>query len=101
MNRSPTLNPSADADRDIERLARRRAGLRFGWIIHAAVFVLVNTTLAALAWATGRHWAVYPLLGWGLGLAIHGVAVLLSGAGAQLHQRLVQQERARLAQNRW
>lgn len=82
---------------ELERLARRRAGLRMGWISHASVFVVVNLGLAAIAFATGRHWALFPLLGWGLGLAIHGAVVLLSGPGAGLHQRLLEQERARLA----
>ena len=32
----------------IERLARRRAGAKMGWYIHASVYLLVNLLLVAL-----------------------------------------------------
>jgi hypothetical protein len=39
-------------------------------------------------------------LGWGLGLAIHGAVVFLTLPGSGLHERLLQQERARLQAQR-
>jgi hypothetical protein len=84
-------------DPQLERLARRRAGMRMGWLIHAAVFVAVNLLLAALSLLGGRGWAIYPFLGWGLGLAIHGAVVLAAMPGGGLMERLLQQERQRLA----
>lgn len=92
MNRFNRLEPD-----DLDRLARRRAGMRMGWLIHATVFVAVNLLLAALSFSSGRHWAVYPFFGWGLGLAIHGAVVLLAMPGGSLMERLVRQERDRLA----
>jgi hypothetical protein len=80
---------------DLERLARRRAGLKLGWYLHATVYVAVNLVLMALAFSTGRHWAFYPLLGWGLGLAIHGAVAFALASG--LHERLVRAELERLA----
>ena len=41
-------------------LARRRAGAKLGWCIHASVYLCVNLTLMALAWQQGRHWAYLP-----------------------------------------
>ena len=82
-------------DAQMDRLARRRAGATLGWYIHAAVYLLVNLGLAALAGSGGRAWHLYPLAGWGLGLAIHGLAVWL-GSGADLHQRLLDAEREKL-----
>ncbi|RZJ53082.1 MAG: 2TM domain-containing protein [Acidovorax sp.] len=80
----------------IERQARRRAGAKLGWYMHAGVYLLVNLLLVTLSATSGRHWAVYPALGWGLGLAIHGMVVfVVSGSG--LHERMVQAERNRLA----
>lgn len=87
--------PTADAT---ERLARRRAGAKLGWLIHAIVYVLVNTLLVALSLASGRGWAVFPLLGWGLGLAVHGAVVFLTTGGAGIYDRLVQAERQRMVQ---
>jgi hypothetical protein len=92
-----TLNLSDD---QIERLARKRAGMRMGWIIHAAVFVAVNALLAFIALGSGRTWAIYPFLGWGLGLAIHGAVVLAALPGSGLMERLVNEERRRLAARR-
>jgi uncharacterized integral membrane protein len=82
----------------IERLARRRAGAKLGWLIHATVFALVNTLLVSISLYTGKPWAVFPLMGWGLGLAIHGAVVWVAGTG--LHERLLQRERERLTSMR-
>ena len=80
----------------LERLARRRAGAKLGWYIHAGVYLLVYLLLVALSVGSGRHWAVFPALGWGIGLAIHGVVVFVLAGGSNLHERMVQAERDRL-----
>lgn len=80
----------------IERLARRRAALKMGWFIHAGVYLAVNLLLAAIASLHDRSWAVYPALGWGLGLAIHGVVTFLATGGGGLQDRLIEGERRRL-----
>jgi len=85
---------------EIERLARRRASARLGWYVHAFAFVAVNLLLIALSALSGRHWAIYPAFGWGLGLAIHGAVVFLLVGGGGLHQQLVARERERLALQR-
>ena len=87
-------------DPRIERLARKRAGAKMGWSIHATVYACVNLVLIGLAATGGRNWAMYPALGWGLGLAIHGLVVFIVTGGAGLQERLVQQERKRLATQR-
>ncbi len=94
------MNPSNTQDHDIDRLARRRAGARMGWYVHALVYLAVNSALAMLSLSGGRHWAIYPALGWGLGLLIHGLAVWLSLGGGGLQQRMVAQERERLLRER-
>lgn len=84
----------------IERLARRRAGAKMGWLVHALVYACVNAGLLLIAWHSGRPWAIYPLAGWGLGLAIHGLAVWLGTGGAGLHERLLRAERDKLQRQR-
>lgn len=80
----------------LDRLARRRAGMKMGWFIHAGVYLAVNLLLATIASLHDRNWAVYPALGWGIGLAVHGVVTFLVTGGGGLHDRLVESERRRL-----
>ncbi len=67
------------SNEDLDKLARRRAGAKLGWYGHAAVYLVVNLFLFALSEYAleQRRWSVYPLLGWGLGLTLHGVAVFV------------------------
>lgn len=80
----------------VERLARRRAGAKMGWYIHATVYVLVNLFLVLLAASRDQNWALYPLLGWGLGLLIHGAVVFFVAPGGNLYERLLARERKAL-----
>lgn len=94
---TPPLSPE-----EIDRLARKRAGAKLGWYSHAAVYVLVNgfLFLVSVHGFGQRPWSVAPLLGWGLGLALHGVAVFVLGNGSGLRERMVQKERERLQRER-
>jgi hypothetical protein len=87
---------------EIERLAHKRAGAKLGWYVHAMVYVVVNLFIFAISrYGFGsRPWSVFPLLGWGLGLALHGISVFFLGASSGLRERLVQQERERLQRQR-
>ncbi len=84
--------------REIERVARRRAGAKLGFFIHAAVFAAVNLVLGTVAFASGRDWAVYPAFGWAVGLLVHGAVVFV--LAGDLFTRLVDRERARLQTQR-
>ena len=69
-----TTTPSHD---DLVRPAGRRAATQRGWYLHLCIYLAVNLGLYALStegWGQ-RHWSFFPLLGWGLGVALHGVAV--------------------------
>jgi hypothetical protein len=96
MNSTVNSPETLSAD-ELERLARKRAAAKLGWLTHAAVYVLVNSFLALMSWASGKPWAVFPMLGWGLGLVIHGAVVGMTGLGQSLYQDLLHRERARLA----
>jgi len=83
---------------DIRTRARRRVGMKMGFYIHALVYVLVNLGLLAINIITGGvRWHVWPLLGWGVGLAIHGAVTFIGLRGGDgLHQRMLEQEIERL-----
>ena len=87
---------------DIERIARRRVRAKLGWYGHAALYVVVNLFLFAMShYAFGhRPWSVFPLLGWGLGLALHGISVFVLGGNSGLRERMMQKERERLLRDR-
>jgi hypothetical protein len=48
-----------------------------GFGIHCFVYIAVNALLLVvnLRYSPGYYWFWFPLLGWGLGLAAHGVGV--------------------------
>jgi fatty acid desaturase len=69
------------AEHDRTRRRRQRA-LRSSLRIHAAVFAFIQVLLIVV-WAmtgAGFAWFVFPLLGWGAGLAAHAVVVRESAA---------------------
>ena len=59
--------------KDLVRLARRRAAAKFGFLIHLTVFVAVNAFLYFINQRTSPNvsWFAFPLGGWAIGLAIH------------------------------
>ena len=81
----------------LEQLARRRVKQKMAFYVHATVFVLVNLGLAALnLLGGGRSWHLWPLAGWGLGLAIHGFVTFASLNGDGLRERMQRDEVERL-----
>jgi len=80
-------------DDSIETRARRRVARKIGFYIHALVFVLVNTGLYVInTTAGGYRWNVWPLFGWGIGLAVHGIVTFISLQGEGLRQRMIDSE---------
>lgn len=59
--------------------ARRRATAKYGFYVHAGVYGAVMLLLLAinLITAPGTLWFVWPLMGWGLAVALHGARVFL------------------------
>jgi hypothetical protein len=57
--------------------AVRQVGALTGFYIHLLIFVLVNVALFVVNWVTTPEvwWALWPFLGWGVGVLAHGLAV--------------------------
>jgi 2TM domain len=70
----------------IQKRQRVNAYKRRGFMAHLIPFVAVNLFLILLNLATTpqRFWAIYPFLGWGLGLTLHGLSVYRPDDGADL-----------------
>ena len=101
MTSSDSPANASNADHDIEAQARRRVRRKLGFGIHALVYVLVNLGLFAINATTGEpHWARFPLMGWGLGLAIHGILTFVALHGDGLRRGMLQREIERLRRDR-
>ena len=74
----------------------KRVKARLGFYRHAFIYVAVISGLSLLAFSQGKAWSLWPTAGWGFGLLMHGLGVFGFGAGSDLRQRLVEQERQRL-----
>lgn len=83
-------------DLELQRLARKRVAMKTGFAIHLLVYTLVNAGQVALSLGRGNQWHWGPLLGWGLGLAIHGLVTLLNLRGQGLREQMVAAELQRL-----
>ena len=58
------------------RLAKRRVRVIKGFYIHLASYIGVMVLLFFIDFLTGGGWWFYwPLLGWGIGIAAHGLTV--------------------------
>jgi hypothetical protein len=83
---------SAAADK-LERAKRRVAEIK-GFYIHLFVFAVVVAGLfVANALSSGKWWAQWVLLGWGIGVLAHGMALLVRGSRrvADWEQRKIRQ----------
>lgn len=85
---------------DIDALARRRVKSQLGWYKHLAVYLIVNAFLIGMSIWQDRNWAIFPLLGWGIAVVLHGVSVWFAGAGSHLRESMVERERQKLAAQR-
>lgn len=75
-----TTHPSPyEAMTNEEFLAYRQVRKLKGWYIHLAQYLLIIPLLFLINYLTGMHrhiwWAVFPALGWGLGVALHGLMI--------------------------
>lgn len=85
-------------DAELQQLARKRVAMKSGFAIHLLAYTLVNAGLVAVSLSRGAPWHWGPLLGWGLGLGIHGLVTLMALRGQGLRDRMVAREVQRLHQ---
>jgi 2TM domain-containing protein len=87
-------------DVELRRLATRRADMKLAFRSHLIAYVIVNAGLVTinLITSSGYFWAIWPIIGWGIGLAAHAVTVYMDAEGAR--DRLIQQELEKLRKTR-
>ncbi|TFG04450.1 MAG: 2TM domain-containing protein [Promethearchaeota archaeon] len=76
------------SEESLRRIAAQKVIFRFSVKIHAIAYILVNILLFFInaiftpnVWELSTWWALYPALGWLVGLAIHITAYMLYAGG--------------------
>jgi hypothetical protein len=91
-----TVIKEDDPTTSLYRAAEKRAKAKLGFYIHAMVFVFVNAMQFGINLFTTPliFWSFFPFLGWGLGLAIHGLVVWFKTS--ELGEWMVEEELEKL-----
>lgn len=90
----PLVPGGAEDEQDLRQRAVRRLEAKRGLMAHALAYAMVNLLLIAIWYTTSRgfFWPVFPIFGWGIGLAFNAWDVLWPAPG----QRQIEAEMARL-----
>jgi hypothetical protein len=74
--------------------AKEIVEVKISFLIHLTVYVLVNAFLIVINLITNKYtlWFVWPLMGWGIGLLIHGIVAFLSPGLSRLRERMIEKE---------
>lgn len=63
------------------------------WAVMSVFFILLNI-------ATSDYpWSIFPILGWGIGLAFHGIKVFSTVYGDDWEERQIEKEMEKLRRN--
>ncbi|GAA4883039.1 hypothetical protein GCM10025788_23440 [Serinicoccus chungangensis] len=71
--------PHTELDPEMRERALQRLQQRKEFAQHLSVYLIVMTLLTAIWLVTGRgyYWPVWPMMGWGVGVAIHATTLRL------------------------
>lgn len=88
-------------EEEIYRQARKRVEEKKGFLIHFAVYIIVNALLIII-WALtgdGYPWFAWPLGGWGIGLMFHFLGVYFFNKETDWERREIEREAQRIRQS--
>ncbi len=74
--------------------ARERAKAKYGFFVHAGVYAAVMVLLVFVNLVTSPRaiWFVWPLIGWGFAVVLHGVRVFLLADKNVVIEKLTEHE---------
>jgi hypothetical protein len=71
------MESTPDAEKDLRALAAAQIEKKHDFALHVAAYLSVNALLVVI-WAIadgGEFWPIFPIAGWGIGLALHAWSV--------------------------
>ena len=82
---------------EVYKRVRAKVEKLFGFYFHFAVYLCVNGVLFAINLMTSPDylWAIWPLMGWGIGLffhALHALGVFESGYKERMIEKMIEKE---------
>jgi hypothetical protein len=83
----------------LEARALRRVRRKIGFYMHAMVFVLVHVCFG-IAFLMGLRSRPFFVVGWAIGLVIHGLFTYVTLQGEGLRERMLRQEIERMRRER-
>lgn len=97
------MMPEQLTDEEIRRIATSRVRQKKGFFIHLTVYIAVNVFLVII-WAITSvqagytfPWFIFPLVGWGIGLLFHFLAVFVfPKQGGDWERKEIQKEMEKL-----
>lgn len=77
---------------------REQSKARVEFRIHLYVFIIVMAFLALIDLISSPEhiWFIWPLLGWGIGITIHGLTVYYASGRPSLKDRMIEKEMNKL-----
>ena len=74
--------------------AKKKVETRMSFYTHLAVYLVVITMLTILnvTVAGDYFWAIWPMIGWGSGVIIHGLSTFVFDSQSSLKERLIAKE---------
>lgn len=74
--------------------AKKKVEARMSFYTHLLVYLVVITmlTILNLTVSGDYFWAMWPMIGWGSGVIIHGLSTFVFDSQSSLKERLIEKE---------
>ena len=81
-------------NQDAYNKAKTRVEVKFGFYKHLSIYMAVCIFLIIINLSTSMQhfWVIWPIMGWGLGLLIHGVNVFSSFKVSSIKEQMIEKE---------
>ena len=81
-------------NQEVYKKAKKKVETRMSFYTHLAVYLGVITLLTILnvTVAGDYFWAMWPMIGWGSGVIVHGLFTFVFDSKSSLKERLIEKE---------